>query len=99
MSSPTQPVRPQEGSAGAPIEVTVLAFARAREALGQSRLTLTVPADSTVDECLDEVARRHTGIAAMREGLLLAVNEAYAHGHTRLRAGDTVGLIPPVSGG
>jgi len=35
----------------------------------------------------------------MREGLLLAVNETYAGGHTRLRAGDTVGLIPPVSGG
>lgn len=99
MNSPTRPVSPEEQSATALIEVTVLAFARAREALGQSRLTLAVPADSTVDDCLDEIARRYPAIAAMREGLLLAVNETYAGGHTRLRAGDTVGLIPPVSGG
>ena len=99
MNVPVRPSRPEGLPAPGQIQITVLAFARAREAVGGSRLPLSLPAGSTVDACLDEIGNRHAAIAAMRPGLLLAVNEAYAHGSTPLRDGDTVALIPPVSGG
>ena len=96
---PVRPSPPEKPSAPEPIQITVLAFARAREAVGGSQLTLSIPAGSTVDACLDEIGSRYAAITAMRAGLLTAVNEVYAAGSTPLRDGDTVALIPPVSGG
>lgn len=96
-SGPPAATRPDEGVAT--IEVEVLSFARARELLGGRSAAIRLPAGSTVADCLDVLRERHAAIDRLLPILLVAVNEAYADRDQPLRQGDTVALIPPVSGG
>lgn len=81
------------------IRIEVLAFARARELLAARRAELQLPAGSTVADCLDALRARHPALERLMPGLLIAVNESYAEHERALEDGDTVALIPPVSGG
>jgi molybdopterin converting factor subunit 1 len=79
------------------VTVTVLLFASFADALGRSRLDITIPAGATVG---DTVAQVHAA-AGHRLPLtpLVAVNEEYARYDHVLVDGDEVALIPPVAGG
>jgi molybdopterin converting factor subunit 1 len=80
--------------------VSVRLFAMLREAAGRDALELDLPDGATVGELLAEV-RRRDGLAdvATRMTVVAAVNREYADASHRLRPGDQVALIPPVSGG
>lgn len=78
---------------------TVLVFAQLAEKVGTDRLTLDLAAGSTVAAALDTLAATHPAIAAMRAVIAVAVNERYCNPATVLNEGDTLALIPPVSGG
>lgn len=79
--------------------VRVVAFARARELLGHAEIELALPRGSTVADCLAALRRDHPRLTTMGDSLLIAVNEEYAATSRPLTSGDTVALIPPVSGG
>ena len=79
--------------------VTVLLFAHLAETSGAERLSIDLPAGSTVADALDRLAGTHPSIAAIRPILAVAVNERYAATDQILCDGDTLALIPPVSGG
>jgi molybdopterin converting factor subunit 1 len=92
--------------------VTVLFFASAREAAGNvSETELPIPeADDEASDCFDTdrfrtvLSERYPGLAAFLQddrSVTLAVNEEYVPpGHAvPLKHGDTVALIPPISGG
>ncbi len=77
----------------------VLLFAQLAETVGANRLTLDLQDGSTVSDALDALSDQHPGIAEARPILAVAVNERYCTQAAALTDGDTIALIPPVSGG
>ncbi len=78
---------------------TVLLFAQLAESIGSDRLTLQLPDGATIEQALNELASQHEIIASMRDTLAVAIDDRYCAGTTTLCDGDTLALIPPVSGG
>lgn len=83
----------------ATIEITVLAFGSAVDALGWETRAFTLPAGATLGELIDRLAAGSARVAAARNVLKFAVQEEYALPPRVLRDGDEVAVIPPVSGG
>jgi molybdopterin converting factor subunit 1 len=79
------------------LTVTVLLFASFADALGRSRLEITIPSGATVG---DTVAQVHAAAGhRLPPTPMVAVNEEYARYDHVLAEGDEVALIPPVAGG
>lgn len=83
--------------------VTVLYFARLREALGQAREELPLP-DGVADlgGLRDHLISRGGAWAnelAVARAVRAAVNQEMAGGDTPLKDGDEVAFFPPVTGG
>ncbi len=81
------------------MRLNVLLFAQLAETVGTDRITLDLPDDSIVADALESLSSEHPGIAKLRNVLAAAVNERYCTVATALNDGDTLALIPPVSGG
>lgn len=79
------------------MKVAVLAFAGARERLGWSSRGVTLAEGATVADLLEDPAL--APVAALTPSLRFAINEEFAPLGARVRDGDTVALLPPVSGG
>jgi len=80
------------------VKIRVRLFASFREAAGTTTLTWDAPDDATVSAVVAALSDTYPfGPAA--EKALLAVNQEYVGGDYRLRDGDELALIPPVSGG
>lgn len=84
-------------------EVNVLFFASARQAAGVSSIQVQLDSDpANTTQLRRLLAERFPALAAMvqdTESITLAVNEKYVEGEVELKSGDTVALIPPISGG
>jgi molybdopterin synthase catalytic subunit len=80
--------------------VRVRLFAILRERAGVDSLELKLSAGATVADAVGRLAEG-PGLADLlgRMPVRLAVNRDYATAETRLRPGDEVALIPPISGG
>ena len=78
--------------------IAVLLFASYADALGDSRITVELPAGASVRDLLDRVARL-PGAERLPPAPMVAVNQRYAPLHHRLTIGDEVAIIPPVAGG
>ena len=86
------------------VHVSVLLFARLREMVGTSSLSVSVgvPAGGgapTAGDVWSALCAEHPRLAGASGGLRVAVNEAYASWDTPVGEGDTVAFIPPVAGG
>lgn len=89
------------------VVVTVLFFASARDAVGgmsQTSVELTSHAKATTAGLRQHLASAYPKLAPLvldEDNLTLALNEEYVEsGHVLpLKTGDTVALIPPISGG
>jgi molybdopterin converting factor subunit 1 len=81
------------------MRLQVLLFAQLADEIGVDRLEVEQPADATVGDLMEELARRHEPIAVMRGTIAVAVDERYQPSSARLADRCTVALIPPVSGG
>ncbi len=79
--------------------MTVRLFARLRELCGRESLTLEIDGDATPEGCFRALAASEPRLAALRDRLLVAVNEEYADWYRPLAEGDEVVFVPPVSGG
>jgi sulfur-carrier protein len=80
--------------------VVVLYFAALRELLGMSEETLSnVPGPLSVKDFAEVLGQRHPELAPRLASVRFAVNESFVNASDEIRAGDTVALIPPVSGG
>lgn len=69
------------------------------ETIRADRLEIELDEGATVRDALDGLAQKHEAIATMADCLAVAVNERYCPDDTTLNNGDTIALIPPVSGG
>jgi len=79
--------------------IRVLLFASLAQHVGAQELTVELPDSATVGEALQQLGRTHAAIAAMGDRLATAVNMSYVKPTHRLKPGDELALIPPVSGG
>lgn len=81
------------------MKIQVFYFAQLRDVLQKESQTLEFPEGTTVGD----LARWHCsqpGWEVLQSlPLMKAVNEEFAGDHQRLKAGDTVALLPPVAGG
>ena len=81
------------------ITCTILLFAQLTDTVGESQLEIQLSANATVAIALDALIQQYPSLQQHRRTLAVAVNERYAGFETLLRHGDTIALIPPVSGG
>lgn len=80
--------------------VRVLFFAGAKIAAGCGEAQLPCGTDGLDEEDFwTQVLASYPSLAGLRGATLLAVNCEYLAPGTRIRPGDEVALIPPVSGG
>jgi len=83
--------------------ITVLYFARLREALGRSSETIALPAAVSDVEGLRALLVARGGEweqeLAPSKPVRAAVNQAMAQGDTQVADGDEVAFFPPVTGG
>ena len=81
------------------ITVSVKLFAMARDVTGVGEMTLSLEEGSDASRVIDHFLRIHPRLAQWKNHLRLAVNSEYVDFDCRLRDGDEVAIIPPVSGG
>ena len=83
--------------------ITVLYFARLREALGQGSERLALPATVRDVEGVRALLRARGGEWAQElapgKSVRAAVNQAMARGETPVADGDEIAFFPPVTGG
>ncbi len=76
--------------------IKILLFAGLKDRVGQEALTWE-QLPITVGELRQEL-QKVKGLESMNQ-VMVALNEAYATDEMEINEGDTVALIPPVSGG
>lgn len=81
------------------MNVKIRLFASARDLGGFSVRTLALPADATMEHVWRYLFEINSGFRAWRTSLRFAVNEEYITETVKLKDGDEVSVIPPVSGG
>ncbi|MDO8531463.1 MAG: MoaD/ThiS family protein [Dehalococcoidia bacterium] len=81
------------------MRVSIFLFAAFREKAGSGRLQIEMAEGATAGDALRRVAQDVPQIARLLGSAALAVNAEYAGPDVRLKDGDEVALIPPVSGG
>jgi len=79
--------------------VTLRLFARLREISGHSELVRDVPEGADARAVWNDLATEYPGLAPYAGSVSCAVNAEYARLTTRLKDGDELAFLPPVSGG
>jgi molybdopterin converting factor small subunit len=93
------------------MNILILLFASSREAVGSSKLSLTIDRDEiTLLDLADHlqssypqlriVVRGADGVTSLVDTINFAINKKYSRDPTVLiRNGDEIAVIPPISGG
>jgi len=81
------------------MRVRVLFFGMLRDLAGQGSQWLELSEGAVLGDVLRDLRARTPGLEKMIPSLAMALNEQYAAADSRLKEGDEVALLPPVSGG
>jgi molybdopterin synthase catalytic subunit len=81
------------------MQIHLLFFGSVKDLAGSSAERLELPPAATVSSVLDTCAARYPKLQQFLPALAVAVNEEYVSRSAKLKDGDVVALIPPVSGG
>jgi molybdopterin converting factor subunit 1 len=81
------------------MHIDIQYFAVLSATIGCKTESIDVADDATVAAVLDALAEKHAIIDTMRTSLAAAVDTTYVPPQHILHAGDTLSIIPPVSGG
>ncbi len=81
------------------MKICVKFFASAREAVGESDVTVDLHENATANDVLDFFSSRFEAMKQIRPYVRVAVNQSYVLNEHVLNDGDEVAIIPPVSGG
>ncbi len=79
------------------MKVKVLFFAGSRDWVGDSEALVELPQGATIDSLI--TADELSALAPHLSSLRFALNEEFSPTSAALSDGDTVAVIPPVSGG
>jgi molybdopterin converting factor subunit 1 len=80
-------------------KINVKFFSLLKEKLGESERTMLFAEGSTVNHIITELKRQHPKLTKLIDCSFIALNEEYTLPNTTLKDGDTMAIIPPVSGG
>lgn len=81
------------------MQIRVLFFGVLKDLMGRSAETLELPDGARLEAVLSHYASRTPRLEPLLPSLAMSVNQEYSGPDQTLRAGDEVGLLPPVSGG
>ena len=81
------------------MQVHVLFFGMLRELAGRGSDSLTLPDNATLGDVISHYEERVPRLKEMVGSIAMSVNREYAGPECKLKAGDEIGLLPPVSGG
>lgn len=82
-----------------PMQVQVLFFGVLKDVVGRGSEALTLPERATARDVIEHYEQRFSSLKGAVSSIAISVNQQYAQPGDRLRAGDEVALLPPVSGG
>ena len=78
--------------------VKVLFFAAARDLVGKSEASAEITAEDLAT-IKSEIMRQFVELEQLKSPYTLAVNDEYVEGAIKIKEGDVVAVIPPLSGG
>lgn len=81
------------------MRITIKLFATLRERAGVGEMSLDLPEGATVESAAAALVDRVPGIRDHARHVAYAVNCDYVDSSARLKDGDELAVIPPVSGG
>jgi MoaE-MoaD fusion protein len=81
------------------VNIRVLFFGAARDAVEANQLDLELEAPATVSSAFQTLKSRFSKLERFGRSLLFAVNQEYATPDTQLNENDELAVFPPVSGG
>ncbi len=81
------------------MNLKVLYFAQLREKIEANEEDLELPAGSTVSDVRQHLLKLYPHLKNTLDAVAIAVNLEYTEDELILSEGDSVALIPPVSGG
>ena len=81
------------------MRVTVRLFARLRDIAGAAELRREVGPDATIRTVWTQLVNEFPDLGGYERSISSAVNADYARMDDRVRDGDEIAFLPPVSGG
>ena len=81
------------------MRVNVRLFAVFRDIVGQPEVELELGEGGTVGEAWEQLKGKHGRLEGVVRSVLFAVNKEIVRPEFRLKEGDDVAFLPPVSGG
>lgn len=80
------------------MKINILCFGITKDITGAFQMTWELPEESETEHLFLQLKEKYPGLIALTS-LKLALNNNYASPADRLKEGDEIALIPPVSGG
>lgn len=81
------------------MRIKVLYFSSVKDKIGLPSEDIELTENSTVNDLVKLLSEKYPQIKDSLQNSMFAVNEEYASTDQKLKEGDTVAIIPPVSGG
>ena len=81
------------------MRIKVLYFSSVKDKIGMSSEDIELAENSTVNDLVKLLSEKYPQIKDSLQNSMFAINEEYASTDKKLKEGDTVAIIPPVSGG
>jgi len=81
------------------MQIRVLFFGMLKDLAGRSSDSLSLPEHATLRDVLRHYEERMPRLQAMMPSIAMSINQEYAWPESRLKTGDEIALLPPVSGG
>ena len=81
------------------MQIRVLFFGVLKDLAGRANDSLSLPESATLEDVLSHYEQAIPRLKDLLPSLALSVNQEYAAPDAKLRQGDEVALLPPVSGG
>lgn len=81
------------------MQIRVLFFGVLKDLAGKAGESLDLPESATLGDVLAHYEQRIPRLAALTSALAMSLNQEYAGPEVKLKPGDEVALLPPVSGG
>src|SRR5450631_727246 len=81
------------------MQVRILFFGVLKEFAGRDTDSLSLPDESTLADVLSHYQKSMPQLRSFASSIAMSINQEYAGPESRLKAGDEVALLPPVSGG
>lgn len=81
------------------MRVKILFFASARELTGETNIYLDLEEGTLSDTLPGKLQQLYPDLDIERDRMSIAINQVYIREPTVLKEGDTIAILPPISGG